>query len=554
MDLDNKFSLDVFRSMEERIVMIRDPDCPIDVRRIVAEHDLDPGVLFALWVENLKLNDDIINKWVMHNLKMSETQLRRKYKDWQSKDTPEYNVFCSLPWNHVSTNADGSLRMCCQMITDHSEAPYGSLLDDFGNIITTDDDLSTKRNAPAWKNIRKQMLQGIDPEICKLCTNEENNGIGSKRDWSKIKYPGIYAQALELTQEDGSIKDEDFPITYYDLRFGNKCNLKCRSCGPTDSNLWYEDWYNTHEDHKFDVRGHDNVEIIKLEDGTYTVPGVFDWHETEENTMWSKIITDLPNIDRFYFTGGEPTINIKHRKLLQICIDLGIAKNIDLDYNTNMAGVPSSVFQQWKHFKSVGLGMSIDGIYEHFEYIRNPGKWKTVQKNLNRIEKEKDFDNLTASFTLTLSIMNVLHVLDMIWWMQEQDWKKIDKRIVIHNLYGPEHFNVQNLPEDAKTFVAQRYKQFMAALNEKFVGSNNRKNIAAIHTICQRLQAVLDHMFSKEHDPEIWKKWFLETNKYDKQRNENWRETMPEIVELLKETNEKNARKSRVKLAKAGKK
>ena len=61
-------------------------------------------------------------------------------------------------------------------------------------------------------------------------------------------------------------------------------------------------------------------------------------------------------------------------------------------------------------------------------------------------------------------------------------------------------------------------------------------------------------MFAKDHNPELWKKWFLESDKYDKQRNENWQETMPEIVELLKETNEKNARRSSVKLAKAGKK
>jgi organic radical activating enzyme len=551
MDLDNKFSLDVFRSHEERILMVQDADCPVEVRRIVAEHDLDPEVLFALWVVNLKYNDEITNKWLVENLKMTADQLQKKYNDWLSKNTPEYSVFCSLPWNHVSTNADGSLRMCCQMIEDHAEYPYGSLFDDSGNVITTDADLSTMRNAPGWKDIRKQMLQGIDPEICKLCTNEENNGIGSKRDWSKLKYPKIYNQALELTQEDGSIKDEDFPITYYDLRFGNKCNLKCRSCGPTDSNLWYEDWYNTHDDHKFDVRGHGNVEIIKKEDGTFTVPDVFDWHETEENTMWSNIITELPNIDRFYFTGGEPTINIKHRKLLQICIDLGLSKNIHLDYNTNMAGIPGSVFQQWKHFKSVGLGMSIDGIYEHFEYIRNPGRWKTVEKNLNRIEKEENFNNLSAAFTLTLSTMNVLHVLDMIWWMLEQDWKKIDKRIVIHNLYGPEHLNIQNLPEDAKIFVQHRYKQFIDVLNQKY---GEPDEIAATHTICQRLQAVLDHMFAKEHNPEIWKKWFIEADKYDKQRKEDWRKTMPEIVELLKETNEKNARRSRVKLAKAGKK
>ena len=40
------------------------------------------------------------------------------------------------------------------------------------------------RNHPVWKQIRKEMMSGIDPEICKLCTNEETNGIGSKRQWT----------------------------------------------------------------------------------------------------------------------------------------------------------------------------------------------------------------------------------------------------------------------------------------------------------------------------------------------------------------------------------
>ena len=90
----------------------------------------------------------------------------------------------------------------------------------------------------------------------------------------------------------------------------------------------------------------------------------------------------------------------------------------------------------------------------------------------------------------------------------------------------------------------------MDAMKEKYSGPDD---IADTHVIQSRLQAVLDHMFAAEHDPEIWKKWFIEADKYDKQRNENWRETMPEIAELLKETNEKSARRSRVKLAKAGK-
>ena len=35
------------------------------------------------------------------------------------------------------------------------------------------------------KRVRREMLAGIDPEICKLCTDEERNGIVSRRTGTK---------------------------------------------------------------------------------------------------------------------------------------------------------------------------------------------------------------------------------------------------------------------------------------------------------------------------------------------------------------------------------
>lgn len=83
--------------------------------------------------------------------------------------------------------------------------------------------------------------------------------------------------------------------------------------------------------------------------------------------------------------------------------------------------------------------MSIDGIYEHFEYIRYPGKWNTAYKNMKRIDNN-EFTNLKASVTMTVSIMNVLHLLDMQWWMREQNWNTIDSNIIVHNLYATRLF------------------------------------------------------------------------------------------------------------------
>lgn len=548
-ELKNNFDLTVFRDTADRIKMIQHPDCPVSVHRAVAEFDQDLEVLVELYL--LDIDDEIVKKFLKDRITLSDEELAlRRNKHLYGGDVVK--VFCAIPWNHASTNADGSMRMCCQMIYNDDIAPFGTIFKDDGNVLTVNDELSLHRNTAAWKKIRADMIAGRDPQICKLCTDEEKNGIDSKREWSKELYPDLFLKAINKTNPDGSIIDSDFPIGYYDLRFGNKCNLKCRTCGPTDSNLWYEDWYKEHDDHQFNYRGHDVLTIIKNEAGTYEVPAVFDWPESNNTSLWNKIYNELETIDRFYFTGGEPTINLKHRELLQVCIDKGVSKNITLDYNSNMAGVPSRIFEQWKHFKKVGLGMSIDGIYEHFEYIRHPGKWSVVEKNLRRIENEPGFEHVSASFTLTLSIMNVLHVLDMIWWMREQNWKRIDEAIVIHNLYGPGYFNIQNLPKGAKYYIRDRYEQFIGAMNRKW--SQNNEQVAKGYIIEKRLRAVLEHMWAEEQNTTEWEKWFTETARYDKHRKENWKDTFPEIVEMLKTVNDRDARKQSIELTTANKK
>ena len=96
-----------------------------------------------------------------------------------------HKVFCSIPWNHISTNADGSIRMCCQMIQDDVEPTYGTLMKDDKTAFTGRDIPEDYRNHPDLRKVRSDMLKGIDPAICKLCTHEEQNGIGSRRGGSK---------------------------------------------------------------------------------------------------------------------------------------------------------------------------------------------------------------------------------------------------------------------------------------------------------------------------------------------------------------------------------
>lgn len=547
---DSRFDLSLWRSLQDRIKMVQDPDCPRDVLDVVIKHDLDDDVVFATLIA-ANIDDELI-ELIKDKYNLSDAEITKKQETLKLIQTDlRSNVFCGVPWNHVSTTANGAIRMCCQMINPDGlpgEENYGTVFKDDGTVLTTSDNITENRNAPAWKNIRKEMLEGKRPHICKLCWDEEDNGIGSRREWTNNTFAKLFNTAIEKTEADGTIKHEDFPIVHWDLRFGNKCNLACRSCGPTDSDMWYKDWVALQGNNTFTNRGIGDVTINIDKHGKATVDtSVFEWYK--QSALLDYLYKNINKVERFYFTGGEPTINHTHRKLLDVVIKEGLSKNITLDYNTNMAGVPNAIFEQWKHFKEVNLGMSIDGIYEHFEYIRHPGKWSAVEKNMRRIDNEVGFDRVKASVTMTVSIMNVLHILDMQWWMKEQNWSRIDQNIIVHNLYGPVHLNTQNLSNEMKRYITDRYQKFLNDIKRRWLGDNAWYNIVET-----RLNSILTHMNAVEQNLDNWKSFYYNIEKLDENRNENWKTSLPEIYNMIEYCNGLESRKKNVKLVTTGKK
>lgn len=541
------FELDpsIHRTMQERIAMVTHPDCPIENLLVVAEYDTDLSV-----VEACALNENAtqeVFEVVMRQLRVDMNHINRARASHKVKSNAKFKKsFCVLPWNHAATNSNGSVRMCCQMIYGDSDMPFGDVRKEDGSSLTHADNIKDHRNAPEWKKLRKMMLEGKRHDVCKLCWDEEANGIESKRQQHNNIWNSDIANIVSNTQEDGSIDDEQFPIKYWDLRFGNKCNIKCRSCGPNDSDQWYSDWKALGLGDNFTTKDGDKLQIENV-DGKDVVKKTFDW--VDESPLWAYLQDNLDTTQRFYFTGGEPTINNTHRQLLQYMIDNNRASEVTLEYNTNMAAIPSGVFKQWGHFKEVNIGMSIDGLFEHFEYIRNPGKWAAVERNLKRIDTDTNLSNTTASFTVTTSIMNVVHVLDMIWWLKEQKFSRINKNLVSHNLYYPLFYNITNLPPEIKTAITNVYERFINEIHRRWPNDTEWCRKAE-----STLRSILTHMNSTEWNPSEYMAYFTRQDALDKIRNENWRESLKGLADLITYYEQSKARSKKLTLDTASKK
>lgn len=115
--------------------------------------------------------------------------------------------FCAAPWRVHNINANGTASMCCINLSVVA-ADRRSLLED-----------------PAMALAMAAMSSGDPVDGCGKCYDAEAAGGTSLRM--------IYNDLLGMPGPGG--------IGWFDLSLGNKCNQKCRICGPHNSTAWIPD-------------------------------------------------------------------------------------------------------------------------------------------------------------------------------------------------------------------------------------------------------------------------------------------------------------------------
>lgn len=364
-------------------------------------------------------------------------------------------TLCAIPWNHVAVQQNGDLRACCQCISP----PFGKLTKDDGteyNVVR--DSLDEARNSSVLKDMRASMMRGEKPEACNLCWKDESQGFDSRR----FHVNKMYGQPdITTTKEDGTIDVVASPLRYMDIRFGNLCNQACRSCGPTDSSLWYEESaelspgfkYYGEKFYPFKKKG--TTWIVDSED--------FFWYD--KPNFAEEFKKHIHQIDRIYFTGGEPTVNKAHFKTLDTMIEEGVAGKVCLEYNSNMMAIPEHLIEKWRHFGRITIGASLDAYGSLANYVRYPSEWSVVEKNFLRLDSEEKAE-IQLGISSTISILNVLNFLDLVRWSLKQPYKRARGMPSYHMLHGPNNLNVQILPPDLKAMIKEEYEKFFAEIND----------------------------------------------------------------------------------------
>ena len=416
-------------------------------------------------------------------------KLTNKHKDllFESK------VFCMLPWIHLHSFPTGEAYPCCNT----------EMKNTIGN--TSKQSLVDIWNGTEMKDIRHRLLNEQPAEGCNRCYEQEKSGFVSMRN-SQNKNFGHHIHLIDETLDDGT--QPNMKMIYWDIRFSNLCNLRCRSCGHIFSSNWYDD----------------QVKLVETEHGSGE-----HWKNKHkrlyfagrsETDIWDQLKDQIDNLEQVYFAGGEPLIMEEHYRLLNELIARG-KTDVRLIYNTNFTELTykkTNILEIWKEFKSVSVGASLDAMGKRAEYIRKNCEWDQIERN--RQEMLKVCPNVDFYISPTVSILNAWHISDF-----HSDW--VNKGLIkpqdlnINILQDPNYYRIDAMPMVLKEKIKAKWQQHIEWLRPQ--DHLNRATTGFESAINFMMADDKTHLL-----PIFWER----TNNLDSIRNETLLDVLPELKAL----------------------
>jgi MoaA/NifB/PqqE/SkfB family radical SAM enzyme len=412
------------------------------------------------------------------------------------------NKFCIAPWIHVNIWPGGGVSPCCEAICDDQD-----LNDDpkdyhifevlkntstlFGSL--NENSLSEIWNNQKFKDLRLDMINGKKTNVCTNCYQKEDSGKVSLRQELNNRFQHHFDK-VKLTNKDGSF--DSVNLVYWDFRFTNSCNFKCRMCGPDLSSSWVSEIKN-----KFDI----DCSVPKLD---------IDEH-------WEDIDPLFDIVEEVYFAGGEPLISEEHYKILKKLLQHKKLE-IPISYNTNFSTLTYKnihIFDIWSKFKNLSVYVSVDGIGKRGELIRKGFVWDKFVENILEFKKRVPRANLVI--TPTVQALNSLHIFDL--------HKELFNLGIIDNVdqfsfgyvFEPDYLSISilndKLKEEVCSLTIDHIKNFIIPNN----GKSTAKDFVSLIKIL------------KSEDKQYLLPKFLKYNDaIDKIRNENTKLVFPELNSL----------------------
>jgi len=395
------------------------------------------------------------------------------------------DTVCVLPWIHLNFDPNGDVYPCC-LTTFHGQK--------LGNL--NQHAIKEVWNSDTMKSLRLEMLEGKKPKMCSICFDREAATGQSVRLYNNQEFKNAIESIPSITDLDGSVKK--IKLKYWDFRFSNLCNFKCRTCVPNLSSSWIPDA------RKLGFKETDNK--------------IFEIKNINDNTVYKFIDENIDYVEKIYFAGGEPLLMDEHWYILNQLVEKK-KFNVKLYYNTNLSTLEykkekiTDLWKLWPRGK-IEICPSIDEIEQRAELVRSGTDWAKIEKNLIILSK---IGNISIKPSITVSVFNVSRITKIIDHLLKLGLIQNKSNFHINLLQTPIYYHVSILSPNHKQLLIKQLKTYI---------DNYEVNIA------EHFSYLINELL-KETEENTLEKFREITKKLDSIRNENTASAVPEIAYLL---------------------
>ena len=340
-------------------------------------------------------------------------------------------LYCVIADRGLGLHNSGRTYLCC-----HSRK---YLEDQQGEQIYLDTHtLEDAWASPTRQEIQTALEQGVEHPSCQACWDDEHAGKQSRRQH-------FNAMDLDLSP------DLDQP-QLFDLKMGNTCNMKCRTCNPEVSSQWYrEDWELT-------AGPQENITFAQYLPRWRRIPASY---SEDNHGLWTTMREWIPNAVYIDYYGAEPMLIRKNFEVLQHAVDQGRAGHMDLHFSTNGTIWSDEMEHLLSRFRRVYFDLSIDDIGSRCGYIRYPSTWPEVEQNIHRfLASRQRHPNFYFCVCVTINSLNVYY-LDEIF----DYFASLDLSVNFNLLHLPLHLNIKTLPDGVKQAVSDKLAKYQVPLS-----------------------------------------------------------------------------------------
>lgn len=339
---------------------------------------------------------------------------------------------------------------------------------------------NTPVNAGSWNKYQKRISKQDVEKTCKHCIDQEANGLVSHRS--------------------NFVNNDELVIGVF---FDNICNLKCVTCGPSNSSQWTKDF--------LIINPHHNVKPwARLQ--TYT-PDKIDFIKSILAEVTFKQL-------RIEIYGGEPLISVAMVEFLDWLYQQPYADCTLIQLSTNGTTYLPKLEKYMNKFR-YDIIFSIDGIGQEFEYLRTNAVFDQVQSVIDRYH-EKASEKLNLRFNYTLSWMNCLHFADFFNWVTTRYTNPLYRHITLTVLKDPPKLSINALPASKRNDICNLTLHRMNSTSNKLIDD------MTIDSYKLSMMAVTPYTDNQDY---LNGKLYL--SKLDKLRKTNYQETFKEVLSII---------------------